>query len=132
MTAREGVKDHLVVIVGNYSQCGIVQELVQGRLAAALRAEGREPTEESELVLLVRAEAVGVVIGKQGFMLNRIRKQSGASVQLLREQVRGQRPCILSGTHASILRAERHIFDLVKAVPVAAQPPVHLWLPVPT
>ncbi|OLP83354.1 hypothetical protein AK812_SmicGene35894 [Symbiodinium microadriaticum] len=109
---------HRIVIFGTYNQCVIVQELVHGRLMDALRAEGKEPTTETAVVLFVRAEAAGMVIGKQGWVLKQIRKQSNAKIQLLREEVRGQRPCIIEGELQSIIRAEKHVFDLVAAVQV--------------
>eukprot|EP00931_Biecheleriopsis_adriatica_P039178 TRINITY_DN22416_c0_g1_i2.p1 TRINITY_DN22416_c0_g1~~TRINITY_DN22416_c0_g1_i2.p1 ORF type:complete len:702 (+),score=160.23 TRINITY_DN22416_c0_g1_i2:85-2190(+) len=112
--------DHRVVIIGNYNQCVIVQELVIGRLMDAKRAEGQESTTETQVVVLVRAEAAGMVIGKQGWVLRQIRKQSNAKIQLLREEVRGHRPCIIEGELQNILRAEKHVFDLVAAVPVAS------------
>ncbi|CAE8652312.1 unnamed protein product, partial [Polarella glacialis] len=123
MISRRGVADHRVVIIGNYNQCVIVQELVHGRLFDALRAEGQEPMTETEVVVLVRAEAAGMVVGKQGWVLKQIRKQSDAKINLLREEVRGQRPCIIAGSMQSILRAEKHVFDLVGAVPIAAPAP---------
>ena len=87
----------------------------------------------SEVMLFIRAEAAGVVIGKQGWVLNRVRKQSLARIQLLREELRGQRPCIIEGPLPNILRAEKHVFDLVKAVPVATaevrRPPTPKALP---
>lgn len=119
MTSREGNEDRRVVIIGKYSQCAIAQELLQRRLWDALHAEGQEPCAGLEAVLLVRAEAAGVVIGKQGFCLQQIREQSGARIQLLREEVEGQRPCIIKGELQSLLQAQRHIFDLVRAVPLA-------------
>ena len=116
------IGDHRIVMFGNYGQCVIVQELVHGRLMDALRAEGKEqgkePTTETAVVLFVRAEAAGVIIGKQGWVLKQIRKQSDAKIQLLREEVRGQRPCIIEGEMQSIIRAEKHVFDLVAAVQV--------------
>lgn len=117
--SAEGLSGQLLVLVGTYNQCVILQELVHGRMMDALRAEGHAPSDQSELVLMVRAEAAGVVIGKQGFMLKQIRERSGATITLLREQVQGQRPCILTGTLRDVLRAEKHVFDLVRAVTVA-------------
>lgn len=76
------------------------------------------------MVLLVRAEAAGVVTGKRCFVLNCIRERSGAKIQLLREEVKSQRPCVLTGSLQTVLRAERHIIDLVRAVPVT--PPVEV------
>ena len=123
------IGDHRIVIFGTYGQCVILQELVHGRLREALRAEGKEPTTETAAVLFVRAEAAGMVIGKQGWMLKQIRKQSNAKIQLLREEVRGQRPCIIEGELQSILRAEKHVFDLVAAVQVV---PPNAPAPTPT
>lgn len=126
--SQEGLGGQLLVLVGNYNQCVILQELVHGRIMDALRADGQAPSDHAELVLMVRAEAAGVVIGKQGFMLKQIRERSGAMISLLREQVHGQRPCVLSGSLRDVLRAEKHVFDLVRAVTVAdpARPPAEL------
>lgn len=119
VVSREGISSHLVIMLGNCGQCSVLQELLFGRFREALRQEGQEPVDHFEVAMLVRAEGAGVVVGKQGFVINQIRKQSGAKIQLLREQIKGKRPCILSGSLQSILRAERHVFDLVSAVPVA-------------
>mmetsp|Transcript_111866 Transcript_111866/g.357050 ORF Transcript_111866/g.357050 Transcript_111866/m.357050 type:complete len:188 (+) Transcript_111866:1255-1818(+) len=128
--SREGLTGQLLVLTGNYNQCVILQELVHGRIMDALRAEGGQaPSDHAELVLLVRAEAAGVVIGKQGFMLKQIRERSGATITLLREQVHGQRPCILTGSLRDVLRAEKHVFDLVRAVTVADPAKVSAELP---
>lgn len=121
MTSREGNSDRHIVIIGNYKQCRVAQELVHEQMANAAQADDWRDT-EAEILLLVRSEAAGVVIGKQGFVLKQIREQSGASIQLLREEVEGQRPCIIAGTLQSVLRAEKHVFDLVRAVPVALAP----------
>ena len=117
------VGDHRIVFIGNFYQCSVVQELVHSRMMSAQRAEGMEPTGETSVTLFVRAEAAGVVIGKQGWVLGRVRKQSNAKINLLREEVRGQRPCIIEGFFTNVLAAEKHIFDLVTAVPVTTQPP---------
>jgi len=119
MRSRKGVPDQRVIIIGNYNQCAIAQEVLFGRLSTAARDHGVDLGDEIEVVLLVRAEAVGVVIGKQGWMLKQIH-QSGADIELLREELRGQRPCVLRGPLQSVLRAERHVFDLVRAIPVTA------------
>jgi len=118
MTSAEVGGDRRIVIIGNYNQCLKVQQVVHRQIADVLRAEGQEPWGEAKAVLLVRAEAAGVVIGKQGFVLKQIGNQSGAKVQLLREELQGQRPCIITGELSSVLRAEKHVFDLVRAVPI--------------
>merc|ERR1712032_363034 len=121
LSSRKEISNHLIIIIGNRNQCTLVQEIVHARLMDALRASGQGVQDQAEVVLLVRAEAAGVVIGKQGFVLEQIRKQSGAKVQILSEQLRGQRPCIIAGSFQSVLQAERHVFDLVRAVPVTGQ-----------
>jgi len=116
MTSREGASDRRVGIIGTFRQCKVAQELVHERLAHASKADWRDT--EAEVLLLVRSEAAGVITGKQGFVLNQIREQSKATIQLLRDQVHGQRPLKIAGTLHSILLAERHVFELVRAVPV--------------
>jgi len=105
-----------VVVLGRYSECAAAQELLHGLMYGSATPE-RHPA--LEVVMFVRAEAAGVVIGKQGFCLQQIRQQSGASINLLRGEIEGQRPCIVKGRLHSVLRAERHILDLVCAVPTA-------------
>ena len=46
---------------------------MHNRMMAAQRAEGQEPTGEMSVTLFVRGEAAGVVIGKQGWQLGRVR-----------------------------------------------------------
>mmetsp|Transcript_94233 Transcript_94233/g.249126 ORF Transcript_94233/g.249126 Transcript_94233/m.249126 type:complete len:192 (+) Transcript_94233:1-576(+) len=123
VACREGIGSHLLVLAGTYNQCAIVQELLHNRLMEQMRRAGREASDLVEVALFIRAEAAGVVIGKQGFVLNQIRKQSGARIHLLTEQLRGQRPCLLTGSLQGVLRAERHVFHLVRAVPVVTSVP---------
>merc|ERR1711988_783523 len=92
----DGSRPRRVIMIGNYNQCMVVQELVHGRLMAAWHEQGSKAKDQKgelsdafQVVLFVRAEAAGVVIGKQGFVLNQIRNQSGARIYLLREQVKG-------------------------------------------
>ncbi|CAE7467325.1 CDC5 [Symbiodinium natans] len=120
MTSRDGDQDRRVIVIGGYKQCKLAQQMIHEQLATAMHMDWQDA--EADTVLLVRADAAGMVTGKQGFVLNQIRKQSGANVQLLRDEVQGTRPCIISGTLHSILKAQKHIFELVRAVPVAIRP----------
>lgn len=114
-----------LILVGRYADCAAVQQCM-----CELTQEVEQPIrDEAEVLLLIRAEAAGIVKGKQGFVLKQICEQSGAKVQLLEEEVRGQRPCIVTGALASVLAAEQHIFDLVRAVPVV--PPTWYTCPPP-
>eukprot|EP00927_Polykrikos_kofoidii_P022463 TRINITY_DN2094_c2_g1_i4.p1 TRINITY_DN2094_c2_g1~~TRINITY_DN2094_c2_g1_i4.p1 ORF type:complete len:787 (+),score=146.27 TRINITY_DN2094_c2_g1_i4:166-2526(+) len=126
LTARDGANVRNLVAIGNYTQCATVQDLAHKEITKEyerLRSEGQEASvasaNELEVALLVRAEAAGVVIGKQGFVLRQIREQSGARIHILREEVEGQRPCMIAGSLQSVLLAERHVFDLVRVVPTA-------------
>lgn len=114
--AREDAETRRAVVIGKYHECAVAQEMLYKHLAESTADE----RESFKVVLLVRAEAAGVVNGKQGFCLQRIRQQSGAQIQLSRDEVAGQRPCILAGELRSVLQAERYIFDLVRAVSIAA------------
>lgn len=129
MASLDGLDETLVSTIGNYNQVAVVQEIVHSRVLEACKQEGREAPVQVEVVLLVRAEAAGVVIGKQGFVLSQIRKQSGARIQLLHEQIKGQRPCVLAGELQNVLRAERHVFHLVRIVRPAEPVTATLELP---
>lgn len=118
MTPRRGAADRRIVMIGSYKRCKVAQELVHEQLAEALQADWRDT--EAEVLLFVRAEAAGAVAGKRGFVLGQIREQSGARIQLWRDEVHGQRPCAIVGALQSVLRAQKHMFDIVSAVPKAA------------
>jgi len=120
MTSREGRSvDRRVVIIGNFKQCKVAQELVHEQIAIGLQKDWQDTL--ADVYLLVRKEAAGVVTGKRGFVLNQIKAQSGARIQLLQTEVEGQRLCRVQGTLTNVIRAERHVFDLVKNVPVATR-----------
>lgn len=116
MTSRNGSQDRRVIIIGNYKQCKVAEQIVHEQLSTAMQVDWQDA--QTDIILFVRSEAAGMVTGKQGFVLNQIRKQSGAQLQLLRDEVQSTRPCIISGTLQSILKAQKHIFELVGAVPV--------------
>eukprot|EP00927_Polykrikos_kofoidii_P024798 TRINITY_DN22451_c0_g1_i1.p1 TRINITY_DN22451_c0_g1~~TRINITY_DN22451_c0_g1_i1.p1 ORF type:complete len:652 (-),score=87.03 TRINITY_DN22451_c0_g1_i1:72-2027(-) len=118
MTPRQGHGDRHIVMIGNYKQCKVAQELVHEQLVSGLDTDWRDT--EAEVVLLVRTEAAGVVTGKRGFVLDQIRARSGARFKLLRDEVEGQRPCVISGSLQNVLRAQKYVFDLVRVVPVTS------------
>lgn len=129
MATNQEAIHHLVSVIGTYHQCTIVQEVLQGRLMDAARSAGVKLPDQVEVVVLVRVEAAGIIIGKQGFMLKQISTKSGARIQLLREQASGQRPCVLSGSLWSVLKAEKHVFHLMRSMPLGATPVDVLDLP---
>lgn len=124
MTSRDGNPDRRVVIIGGYDQCTIAQDLVFRQLQEATRAAGLDLPELST-VFLIRKEAAGSVIGKQGATLKQIREQSGSQIKLDREEVEGHRHCTITGDFQNILQAERTIFDIVRNVPVEHSCPLY-------
>jgi len=72
--------------------------------------------------MLIRKEAAGAVIGKQGTGLKIIREQSGgARVQLAREELEGQRPVTITGPLTHVLAAERLVLEAARQ-PVPDRP----------
>lgn len=107
-----------VVIVGTYDQAISAQGIVFEQLRAAASLAGEAEVCELSVVFFIRREATGAVVGRQGASLTEIREQSGAKIKLEKEEVNGHRPCALAGTLASVVAAEKMVFDIVKAVPV--------------
>lgn len=120
MSSRDGGVDRRVVILGNAQQCAMAQSLIHEQLVEASAVAGAEFSGDVTAMLFIRKEAAGAVIGKQGAGLKQVREQSGAKIQLARDEVEGQRPCTISGGLAQVLKAEELIFNLARAVPVEA------------
>lgn len=118
MTKRGQGSERRAVIIGAYSQALVAQGMIFDQLMEAARAAGEEITQIT-VTYLVRKEAAGAVIGKQGATLKQIRESSGAKVQLARDEVECHRPCTLTGTLQGVMHAEKGIFDLVRQVPLA-------------
>lgn len=119
MTARESGTERRAVIVGTHSQCAVAQQLLHDQLLEAAKLAGMDFSEVS-VVFMIRKEAAGALIGKQGATLKQIREQSGAKIQLAnaKDEVEGQRPCQISGTFQNVMQAEKSIFEVVRQVPV--------------
>jgi len=122
ISARDAGTERRAVIIGKFSQAVTAQKMIAEQLAEAAATAGSEMREVSA-VFMVRKEAAGVVIGKQGSSLTQIREKSGARIQLAREEALGQRSCSISGPIDVVLQAEELIFELVRQVPVAPQGP---------
>lgn len=122
VSSRDMGAERRAVVIGKFGQVAAAQELLTQQLAEAATAAGSEPG-EVQVMYLVRKEAAGVVIGKQGSTLTEIREKSGARIQLAREEAMGQRCCNISGSLEAVLQAETLIFELVRHVPVAPRDP---------
>eukprot|EP00929_Paragymnodinium_shiwhaense_P085542 TRINITY_DN4595_c0_g2_i1.p1 TRINITY_DN4595_c0_g2~~TRINITY_DN4595_c0_g2_i1.p1 ORF type:complete len:611 (-),score=146.01 TRINITY_DN4595_c0_g2_i1:430-2262(-) len=118
MTHRDGGGDRRVVIIGNYSQCAVAQRMIHEQVREAAKSVGLEVA-ESYVIMMVRKEAAGAVIGKQGASLKSIRDQlPNLKIQLVRDEVEGHRPCSIVGPFEAVLEAEKLIYELVRTVPV--------------
>jgi len=114
MSARDASADRRAVIVGTYNQCEAAQTMLHGQLVEASEAAGQEFGDVA-VVMLIRKEAAGAVIGKQGTGLKTIREQSGgARVQLAREELEGQRPITITGPLTNVLAAERLVLEAAR------------------
>lgn len=114
MTTRDGVTDRRVVMLGTYQQCAVAQQLLVEQIMEAASSSGGAFSKVT-VSQLVRKDAVGAVIGKGGAMLKQLREQSGAQIQLKREEIEGQRPCVITGTPQQVLQAERLVFEVCKS-----------------
>jgi len=114
MSARDAGVERRAVIIGTYNQCETAQTMLHGQLIEASQAAGQD-VGDITVVMLIRKEAAGAVIGKQGTGLKSIREQSGgARVQLAREELEGQRPVTITGPLTNVLVAERLVLDAAR------------------
>lgn len=110
-----------VVVMGSYQACASAQSLLYDQIRAAAKEAGEEPMSEVKVVFLIRREAAGAIIGKQGAQMKAITEESQCQVKMEKEEVRDFRPCVITGKLQSVLAAQRLIADLLIQVPVDAQ-----------
>mmetsp|Transcript_3209 Transcript_3209/g.5704 ORF Transcript_3209/g.5704 Transcript_3209/m.5704 type:complete len:762 (-) Transcript_3209:12-2297(-) len=115
MTAREGSSDRHVVMIGTYAACEHAQRFLHKHLSEEMDKQGQS-VKDVTVMLLVRKDAAGVVIGKQGAGLESIHRESGARVHVLRDEVENQRPCTITGPLDIVLKAEKLVRDLEMTV----------------
>merc|ERR1719326_1786199 len=96
MSPRDGERDRSVVIIGSFGQCSLAQTMFVDYLSEGMKKVDEE-LKEVTVVMFLRDEIVGWVIGKKGRVLRQVRAESNARVQLLRDEVEGKRPCIIAG-----------------------------------
>eukprot|EP00927_Polykrikos_kofoidii_P039619 TRINITY_DN33977_c0_g1_i1.p1 TRINITY_DN33977_c0_g1~~TRINITY_DN33977_c0_g1_i1.p1 ORF type:complete len:787 (-),score=137.18 TRINITY_DN33977_c0_g1_i1:49-2409(-) len=110
-----------VVILGTYYQCLSAQNAMWEQMRAASANDSTDFLAEAKVVFMVRKEAAGAVVGKQGANLNAIRDSSQAKIKLDRDEIAGQRPITISGSWQSVMTAEKLIDDIVRGIPVAEE-----------
>lgn len=110
--SKKDLGERRVVFIGKYKHCVIAQRAVQKQLLEAAEQAGIEVS-SSSMTLFVRSAVAGTVIGKGGATLKLIRERTGAKVQVGRDEVQGQRPCIISGTNEEVMLAVGMVHDLL-------------------
>jgi len=119
MTPRAGLADRRIVMSGSYTQCAAAVMWLHGRCSTTAQYQSQEEGQLT-VTLLVQAEAVGHVIGRQGCGLDSVHRQSGAKITVLRDEVEGRRPCTISGTLDSVLLAVRLVSELAGGAPMSS------------
>eukprot|EP00927_Polykrikos_kofoidii_P060502 TRINITY_DN55464_c0_g1_i1.p1 TRINITY_DN55464_c0_g1~~TRINITY_DN55464_c0_g1_i1.p1 ORF type:complete len:691 (-),score=121.04 TRINITY_DN55464_c0_g1_i1:98-1954(-) len=110
-----------VVINGGFPQVMSAQKSIFEQMRAAsanLDGTGVESLTDIKTIYLVRKEAAGAVIGKQGSQLAYIREQSQANIKLDKEEVQGHRPCTIYGSLESVMLAAKFIFETSSQVEI--------------
>lgn len=129
MTGRDNRNgERRVVLIGTYDQCAVAQKMIhQQCINYVEEANPGEKSDIGEVVVffLIRREAAGSVIGKQGASVKYVREESGSRIQITHEEVCGHRPCRITGSLQAVLQAELLISEVVNKIPVepASAPP---------
>lgn len=123
LTQRDGLAFRRAVVVGRFQACAAAQRALDVLVSEAARAAGTAVVSEVTTILLIRREAAGAVIGKQGQTLNEIRGQSGAKISLSKEETEGQRLCHIVGAIESVLLAQERLNEFIANVPVVTRSP---------
>lgn len=122
MTSRVDGSDEprRVIIVGSTEATAVAQSLLNDQLREAYMNEGHPEPTAFAITMLVRREACGAVIGRQGAGIKDLRDRSGAKIIIRSEQeVEGSRPCLIEGPLPTVLEAERLIQEICREVPMA-------------
>lgn len=110
VTPREAPGERRVVILGGFQQNTTAQALVIEQMAEVARQEGND-LPECTVILLMRSEAAGAVIGKQGQGLVSLRESTSCKVEVGRAEVSGHRPVRIHGALQSVLQCEKMVHD---------------------
>jgi predicted PilT family ATPase len=110
------LSERRVILLGKYGQCVAAQQDLQQTLLVAGQ-QARIDVSSTSIIFYIRSTAVGAVIGRAGLQLKQIREQTGTKVQVDRDEVQGQRPCRITGTHEQVMRAVAMVHDRLVAEP---------------
>lgn len=101
-----------VCITGNITQCYVAQSMVYDKLTHAAWDHGRQVAQVS-VILYVPKVASGGVIGKGGEVLKDIRQITGTKIDFSRDDIRGHRPCTITGSFLNVLMALEQISQII-------------------
>eukprot|EP00405_Crypthecodinium_cohnii_P030821 CAMPEP_0206504480 /NCGR_PEP_ID=MMETSP0324_2-20121206/55519_1 /ASSEMBLY_ACC=CAM_ASM_000836 /TAXON_ID=2866 /ORGANISM="Crypthecodinium cohnii, Strain Seligo" /LENGTH=853 /DNA_ID=CAMNT_0053993675 /DNA_START=60 /DNA_END=2623 /DNA_ORIENTATION=+ len=131
MTARpEGVPaianattPRRVIIVGTLEAAERAQRILNDQLREAYISEGYEDPTGFAITMMLRAEACGAIIGRQGAGIRQVREVTGVKISLQQQSENlSVRPCQLDGTLDSVLSAQKMIHEAQMTVPMSDRP----------
>lgn len=109
---KKDMAERRVVMIGTYNQCIEAHRQLQQQLLVEAQKASIEVT-LTTIIFYIRSPSAGAVIGKGGATLKRIRDQTLAKVQVEREEVHGQRPCIIRGTDEQVMQAVQMVHEAI-------------------
>jgi len=107
-----------IVILGTYCQAESAQTMIWEQLQAAAQEANEEPPANMNVILFIRKEAVGAVLGKQGARLRAFEQRSSATIKMAKHEVQAHRSASINGCLHTILMAEKLIVDVVASVEI--------------
>lgn len=117
--STRGEGERRVIMSGNYESCVVAQSIVQQQIVESAQAQLLD-IGDCTVIVLVRHDCAGAVIGKAGANLNDIRNSTGVKVKMQSKDEAahvddGFRDCTLTGDFQQVLQAERVIADILIA-----------------
>jgi len=118
---KRGEGARAIVMVGAPFQVTAVLNVLNQTLAEAAATQpdlGIDMT-STHIIIYVRKEAAGAVIGKAGAALGQVRETCGVKINFGKEESKEQRPCSVTGPVLQVMQAKAMIFDLISQAPLA-------------
>jgi len=93
-----------MICIGKLIPCFTALKALQDALVAAAAPVGVDVS-NTTIIFYIKSGAIGIVVGKGGQQVKEIREATGTKVNVEREEINGQRPCIISGLHDQVMQA---------------------------
>ena len=97
-----------------FHQCKIAQRKVFEQIKDDSEVVPAVPISKFKVDLPLRKEVASKIIGTGGSTIRAIRNDSSANIELRNEEVRGHRPCLISGVEENLVFAEILIYTLTQ------------------